>query len=181
MDWNKMGAIGSLIGGIFATATFAWSIWPWPQIKAHREQGTGPMIPQTALGPKLIAILLVVSFILSAISIYGAWHGTTDWMMSVNDWNDYPFKKVANRRFRQETVVLDGNNFTDCEFDQVTLVYSGEPFKFSGTSHINGVTVLRTNNARLLNYLILLGKLGLLDQSAHTAMPTDLCIKNAIT
>jgi hypothetical protein len=68
MDWNRVGAVGSTIGGIFATLTFGIAIWPWPQIKA--SQGTPAGI---SFSPKLIAIFLLISFVLSATSIYGAW------------------------------------------------------------------------------------------------------------
>lgn len=93
-----------------------------------------------------------------------------DWMMNINDWNNYPLKNVDKQHFRQETVVLDGNKFTDCEFDHVTLVYNGQPFKFYGTSHVSEGTTLRTDNVRLLNHLILMGQLGMLDPSIHTKM-----------
>lgn len=117
-----------------------------------------------------IGVIIACGLMLSGISLYLT--RTNGWMMNVSDWNNYSFKKVSNRTFKSETVDLDGNEFIDCSFDSVTFVYNGQPFKFSGSSPIKGAPpVLRTTNARLLNYLILLGQLKLLDPSAHTTMP----------
>jgi hypothetical protein len=73
MDWNKLGAIGSLIGGLFGFGSFAAMVWPYPQIKAWRARTIGQQANK-AVVPKLIAIPVAASLLLSLFSIYSAWH-----------------------------------------------------------------------------------------------------------
>src|SRR4051794_17438943 len=40
------------------------------------------------------------------------------------NWHD-PLTPIVNRTFRNETVELDGKNFVDCSFENVTFLYNG--------------------------------------------------------
>jgi len=73
MDWNKLGAIGSLGSFLIGGMLFAVQVWPIPQIRARREVAPeGEVSPR--LGPKAVGIFLILGFLLSGFSIYGAWY-----------------------------------------------------------------------------------------------------------
>jgi hypothetical protein len=94
---------------------------------------------------------------LSGIAVYGSF-GKPAWLMLTSkEWNDYPKKEVSGKRFSHETVVLDGYNYVNCTFDQVTFAYDGTaPFSLSGETAIVQPILLQTRNMRIGNYLLLL-------------------------
>jgi hypothetical protein len=144
MDWNKMGAIGSLVGGIFATATFGWSIWPWPQIRAHWAQSTGQRaIQQGVLAPKLIGLLLVISFVLSAIAIYGAWrkNDPLHWTMRQDQ-----EQVIYGQIYRNQDVEIDGKRFDHCKFENVTFIYHALAPCDLLVCEISGSVLIKTDN-----------------------------------
>lgn len=56
MDWNKLGALGSAVGGLFTVLVFLATVWPWPQIKkrkGHRNQSLASMVPKLITVPLL--------------------------------------------------------------------------------------------------------------------------------
>src|SRR6266550_3454220 len=40
-------------------------------------------------------------------------------------WEMYPKKEVVRKTFQHERVIIDGQSFLSCAFDNVTLVYNG--------------------------------------------------------
>ena len=86
MDWNKVGAIGSLGSFIVALMLFLAQVWPYPQWKAeHAQQAavatsqpqpSAPSRNQTSGGasfPRSIVFFLIASLLLASLSIWGAW------------------------------------------------------------------------------------------------------------
>lgn len=84
MNWNKVGAIGSLGSFVFAVLLFAAQVWPYPQWKAEHEQHGQVVNSQTIKAPsstvagamkvpKSVVVFLIAAFLLSSFSIYGAW------------------------------------------------------------------------------------------------------------
>ena len=83
MDWNKVGAIGSFGSFILAGVLFAVQIWPYPQWKAEHSQQAqqaqtakvqqGITQPTANTVAKSVVVFLIISLLLSAISIHGAW------------------------------------------------------------------------------------------------------------
>ncbi len=70
MDWNKLGATGSLLGGVFGALIFFSQVWPLPQIRQRRaHQPIQPLTPPL----KWIGALLILSFAMSTAAIFGAW------------------------------------------------------------------------------------------------------------
>jgi hypothetical protein len=54
------------------------------------------------------------------------------------NWHE-PLEPVVNKEFRSETVVLDGKNFVDCRFINVTFSYNGTmPIAFSNCTLSSG-------------------------------------------
>ena len=59
---------------------------------------------------------------------------------------DYPLKEYRGKTYKDETVQIDGNNFIDCTFDNVTFRFDGEaPFRFAN-DHFQGKFALTSNN-----------------------------------
>jgi hypothetical protein len=59
---------------------------------------------------------------------------------------DYPLKEYRGKTYKDETVQIDGNNFIDCTFDNVTLRFDGQaPFRFTD-DHFTGKFAVTTNN-----------------------------------
>ena len=83
MNWNKLGAIGSMGSFVFAVLLFAAQVWPYPQWKEAHEQHTQTIhssetpakapASNTSTVPKSVVIFLIAAFLLSSFSIYGAW------------------------------------------------------------------------------------------------------------
>jgi hypothetical protein len=58
-------------------------------------------------------------------------------ILAVNGWGNFlnkikpkNVKKYINKKFRNETVEIDGCEFYECHFENVTLNYRGGEFKF---------------------------------------------------
>jgi hypothetical protein len=65
------------------------------------------------------------------------------------NWNEYPFKKVYDRSFNDESVLLDGHNFVHCTFTNAKLVYEGTaPFEIeeSTFTQTSGPWILESDN-----------------------------------
>jgi hypothetical protein len=79
MDWNKMGAIGSLGSCLFAILLFGAQVWPYPQWKAaHSQTVQSQQSPATSQNttlkvPKSVVGFVIASFLLSSLSLFGAW------------------------------------------------------------------------------------------------------------
>ena len=67
MDWNKMGAIGSIGSFIVSVAIVFITIWPWPQVTAARH---GVSVFQVSGGTVAISVFLVLGFLLAGFSLY---------------------------------------------------------------------------------------------------------------
>ena len=57
---------------------------------------------------------------------------------SLNDaWFNYPLKRVEHQRFVNETVTLDGNEYVDVTFENVTFMYNGKaPTRLNGVQFV---------------------------------------------
>jgi hypothetical protein len=88
MDWNKVGAIGSVGSFAVALLLFFAQVWPYPQWKAEQSQqdvvatsqtqmqqvAPAPSRTPTSRGfPKSIVFFLIASLLLASLSIWGAW------------------------------------------------------------------------------------------------------------
>jgi hypothetical protein len=71
--------------------------------------------------------------------------------------DDYPFKEYRGKTYKNETVQIDGNDFIDCTFDNVTFRFDGEaPFRFTN-DHFQGKFGLTSNNPVVKSTMALLG------------------------
>src|ERR1039457_878250 len=120
MDLSKMGALGSIAGGIFAALTFAALIWPFPQIKSRRPSSLA--IPQKKPAIRLISVLLMISFLLSAAAIYGAWHPSDSLEVLPID----KLELVNEKTFVNEQIEVDGKFFQHCHFSSVRFMVRGQ-------------------------------------------------------
>lgn len=135
---SKMGAIGSFLGGIFGTLTFVIVVWPWPQIKARKA---AQPIPKLSPIQKLISIPLVLSLLLSAFAIYSAWRPS----ITPAEWykQRQSLELVEGKQFVNEQVELDGKQFNDNTFTNVTLVYKGQKPSGMLNNHFRGSLVVK--------------------------------------
>jgi hypothetical protein len=81
--------------------------------------------------------------------------------------DDYPFKEYRGKTYKNETVQIDGNNFIDCTFDNVTFRFDGEaPFRFTN-DHFQGAFRLTSNNPIVKSTLVLVGTFIKLENAAQ--------------
>ncbi len=67
---------------------------------------------------------------------------TSPQQISDEQWNSQPKKPVIGQTFRNRRVELDGYSYTNCTFENVTLVYRGEkPFDLAHNTFKNSVDV----------------------------------------
>jgi hypothetical protein len=80
---------------------------------------------------------------------------------------DYPLKEYRGKTYKDETVQIDGNNFIDCTFDNVTFRFDGEaPFRFTN-DHFKGKFGLTSNNPAVKATMELLGAFIKLENAAQ--------------
>ncbi len=150
VDWNKVGAIGTIIVGLPGIATFFVTIWPYPQLKARREnRKDGSTV--VAIGPKIIAVSLIASVVLSCISIYGAWHPARfkfppDYAHLEHI--DCEAGPNAGRKFVNEAVEVDGKQFVNCYFENTKFLFHGkDTFSLQHNVFEHGVVYATDNHA----------------------------------
>jgi hypothetical protein len=75
------------------------------------------------------ALALVVGLIAGRMGLVGPSPHTQS---PANFRADFPLKQIQAKTFKNETVQLDGNDFIDCTFDNVTLKFDGQaPFRLT--------------------------------------------------
>lgn len=102
---------------------------------------------------------LLIMIILALIAWIPRWQSPymqtkKDWDAMRVDWTrqDYPYKVISGRSFRNETVQLDGYSYINCTFSNVTFAYDGsgpmrlESNRFEGSIKFTGSNPA-TNNA----------------------------------
>jgi hypothetical protein len=68
MDWNKMGAVGSLGSFLVGLVLFGVQVWPWPTIKSAKSLSS--IVPISGIGA--IVIFMIIGFVLAGLSLYGS-------------------------------------------------------------------------------------------------------------
>jgi hypothetical protein len=158
MDWNKVNALASV--GILLTMAITLI---FQMIQARRAAPAVGVVPQPRTLPGRLAIWFLLSGILSALAIYGSFSKPGWLILTSKEWKDYPKTEVVRQRFSHETVVLDGHDYINCTFDQVTFVYDGiAPFSLTGETSLIQPVALQTRNMRIAHYLFFLTGAGLL-------------------
>jgi hypothetical protein len=76
-------------------------------------------------------------------------------------WLSPGLQEVYDKTYTNQIVDIDGHDFNRCEFNNVTLRYSGGAYVFR-QSHFNGIR-FETPNTTIANSIGLLKTLGLLD------------------
>jgi hypothetical protein len=80
---------------------------------------------------------------------------------------DYPLKEYRGKAYKDETVQIDGNNFIDCTFDNVTLRFEGEaPFRFTN-DHFQGKWQFTSNNPVVKSTMALLATFSKLENAVQ--------------
>lgn len=83
----------------------------------------------------------------------------------------YNFEKISRKTFKGENVLVDGREFVECTFDNVTLIYNGTtPPRFTGNTFI-GRTMLSSNNYAIDGIMGILELLRYLPQNSHITLP----------
>jgi hypothetical protein len=81
--------------------------------------------------------------------------------------DDFPFKEIRGKAFKDETVELDGNAFIDCTFDNVVLRFEGDaPFRLTN-DHVTGKFSLASNNPVVKTTMELIGTFMKLENASH--------------
>src|SRR5579883_332373 len=154
MDWNKLGAIGSLGSFIIGGILFVVQVWPGPQIQARfrvPSDHSSPVNGIGLLGWRAIGILLVVGFLLAAFSLYASWTPKSypiKWTMTREN-----EQVIYGRIYRNETVEIDGKKFDHCQFENATLLYHAvAPVDFLN-DQFRGTVLLKTDNDAAKGFL----------------------------
>lgn len=83
---------------------------------------------------------------------------------TAEEWTAYQLKPVANQRYVRENVLLDGKNYIDCDFEQVTFWYDGTaPFALTDCRlDEQSRRALHTRSPALTQWMAIANTFGLL-------------------
>jgi hypothetical protein len=154
MDWNKIGAIGSLGSFVMGAVLFLVQVWPVPQWRAKTAS-------VQLFAPRLLGLVLVIGFLLAALSIYLAWQKPPQMALK---WTKTQADEqlVYGQSFRNESVEIDGKKFDHCKFENVTIVFHAlAPADFLECQW-TGAIYLKTDNDGAKGFMMLM------EQMRHT-------------
>jgi hypothetical protein len=77
------------------------------------------------IGGSILLILLLGFLGVGIRSPFFLENGQAEEKRATRGWEKYPLTIVRDRMFQGETVVLDGREFINCKFDDVTFEYNG--------------------------------------------------------
>jgi amino acid transporter len=119
-EWVRGASLAACIGYLAAGAAFLFLGIMGPRIKEK-------LLGRRA-SPKLTAALIIsmaLTWIAVGYDYYDRHHPSSGYDPNVA-WDDKaPLERIFNRKFVNETVVLDGRHFISPVFDNVTLYYEG--------------------------------------------------------
>jgi hypothetical protein len=166
MDWIQMGAaLGSLLGGVFGTLSFIFLIWPIPQIKDRRERAKQSAVPFRPTMPKLVAIPVGASLVLSLVTLYALWHRQKpfEYPLNIKHMERVDCMLDPGHKYTiGETFDIDGKEFTHCGFDNSKLMFHGDaPFAFED-NRFGGSITLTTDHRPITAFVELMNSLGMI-------------------
>jgi len=103
-----------------------------------------PDIRSTGLlwGP-LCALALVIGLIAGRMGLVGQSANTQS---QANFRANFTLKQIQAKTFRNETVLLDGNEFINCTFDNTVLKFDGQaPFRLTNNKFVSKFSVASEN------------------------------------
>jgi hypothetical protein len=163
-DWNKVNALATVVVGLPGIVTFLVTIWPYPQVKAwNKKQSRNQKIPRVPNSTKVIFGSLAASILLSCIAIYSAWTPNTEFPYNP----DVNAKReiIKGKTFDNERVVIDGKDYQDCVFRNVTFKYNGTtPIGFDH-NQVEFGSYFETDNRAISNAVILLQQIAIIPAS----------------
>jgi hypothetical protein len=122
-------------------------------------------------GTKLIwglscALALIVGLIAGRMGLVGL---TPNAMSLANFRPDFPLTQIQSRTFKNETVQIDGNEFIDCTFDNVTFKFNGQaPFHFSNVHfHVPSKFEISSDNPIVKSTMELVSAFQKLEAAGH--------------
>jgi hypothetical protein len=104
----------------------------------------------------ICALALVIGLIAGRMGLVGQPPNTVS---LANFRADFPLRQIQTKTFRNETVQIDGNEFIDCTFDNVTFQFDGTaPFRFTN-DHFQGHSKysITSNNPVIKSTIELMG------------------------
>jgi hypothetical protein len=99
--------------------------------------------------------LVVVATILFVVRYVLPKHRKAPEGSAAEEWAK-PLPIVFRRTFKNETVLVDGSDFVECQFDQVTLEYNGKrPFRFTNCAFSRAGYNLQSKNPIIQEVILL--------------------------
>ena len=112
----------------------------------------------------VMAVLMIFTWAAVGFDYYDRHKATVGMQISAYDWDHYALKQVWSQSFSNQTVMLDGYEYTNCSFDNVTFEYEGRAPSRLTTSRINlhpgGRVSLESKNAAVTQTMILMSALS---------------------
>jgi hypothetical protein len=170
MSWKSLLATGSLLVGwaidmsgiqtgplaialvILGFGCYSLAVWDW--LKPMRI-GLIPRRYASTKTEKTVKVLFMVLFVSTLIlagSLYYAVFKLADIEWASKQWMQLPKEVVSGRTFTDETVNLVGKVFVNCTFKNVVLSFDGRVMPFELSKNANtflGQVVVKTANERL--------------------------------
>ena len=131
---------------------------------------TGRLLPFV---PIALVILGPAILVAHELGILG---GRSHESIAITEWPaEYKPNVITNRTFRNERVILDGNEYIACEFYNVTLVYNGTtPVRFT-QNKLNGVLLSSDKKSIMTAFMVIYG-MGFLRPELSVSVPSRLPI-----
>jgi hypothetical protein len=141
MDWwIKLGVLGTLLSVLIAAVQLIIML------------GWRP----SAMKPRLGELMRWLSPAF-AISVCCFWlviyYFNPPATLSVRKWPSYEFSQVADKTYKDTTIIVDGYHFINCTFDHVTFRYKGTaPVQFTD-AHFPTAPAIRSSNPIVTNVM----------------------------
>jgi|HubBroStandDraft_6_1064221.scaffolds.fasta_scaffold341169_2 hypothetical protein len=156
MDWNEVGAIFTIGCFVLAGLTLLATVSPFPW---RRKQGEEVSPLHSAHRNHWIVVTLVLGFLAASVTTWFALHPRQPFDSTGH------FVVVRDRVFINEKVVVDGKDFIDCTFRQVTFVYNGTAYFSMSHSNIIRPIQVETSSDPVTGTIIFLRAIGYLNSS----------------
>jgi hypothetical protein len=112
--------------------------------------------------PWLVALgFIAVIVAAQGVAVFRVTEGASQTNVDLSQFNSMKMKPILSQTYRNQTLHIDGKEYIDCTFDNVTFIYEGKaPFQFTEAHFPNGTTIqFGSPNPAINTALHLLGSL----------------------
>lgn len=154
MTWEAIGVISSLFIAILTLIINHW--------QKLSSTSTFKRFLQLSFFDKISLFFIIIAFCLTGYIVIGSLYPEPPREYKFDSCS--PLERVRGRYFSNQQVPLDGYEYTDCTFDNVSFIYDGiTPISFSHNT-VQGYFKIETNNPAFHQFYYLLERMGYINK-----------------